>query len=120
MDHDKLPHDHGQSADEVMEKCPSSDDFQKVSDLLRQLVTRADGRIAIMAGCGVNETNIRALAEATGVTEFHFSAREAVASAMRLRNDEVKMGSSEADEYSRMVTTARRVRATIAQLDANY
>ena len=90
------------------------------ADLLRQLVARADGRIAIMAGCGVNETNIRALAEATGVTEFHFSAREAVASAMRLRNDEVKMGSSEADEYSRMVTTARRVRATIAQLDANY
>ena len=37
MDHDKLPHDHGQSADEVMEKCPSSDDFQKVSELLRQL-----------------------------------------------------------------------------------
>ena len=90
------------------------------ADLLRQLVARADGRIAIMAGCGVNETNIRALAEATGVMEFHFSAREAVASAMRLRNDEVKMGSSEADEYSRMVTTARRVRATIAQLDANY
>ena len=40
MEHDKLPHDHGQSADEVMEKCPSSDDFQKVSELLRQL---ADG-----------------------------------------------------------------------------
>ena len=37
MEHDKLPHDHGQSADEVMEKCPSSDDFQKVSELLRQL-----------------------------------------------------------------------------------
>ena len=37
MEHDKLPHDHGQSADEVMEKCPSVDDFQKVSELLRQL-----------------------------------------------------------------------------------
>ena len=50
MDHDKLPHDHGQSADEVMEKCPSSDDFQKVSELLRQLrsadliVSRREGK----------------------------------------------------------------------------
>ena len=37
MEHDKLPHDHGQSADEVMENCPAVEDFQKISELLRQL-----------------------------------------------------------------------------------
>lgn len=37
MEHDRLPHDHGQSADAVMENCPAACDFQQVSDLLRQL-----------------------------------------------------------------------------------
>ena len=37
MEQSKLPHDHGQSAGEVMEHCPSATDFQEVSQLLRQL-----------------------------------------------------------------------------------
>lgn len=37
MELNKLPHDHGQSAEQVMAQCPSADDFQKISDLLRQL-----------------------------------------------------------------------------------
>jgi DNA-binding transcriptional ArsR family regulator len=37
MEHDKLPHDHGQSPEEVMEKCPSAEDFQTMAELLRQL-----------------------------------------------------------------------------------
>ncbi|MEI3102310.1 MAG: hypothetical protein V8T45_11470 [Oscillospiraceae bacterium] len=37
MEQSKLPHDHGQSAGEVMEHCPSAADFQEVSQLLRQL-----------------------------------------------------------------------------------
>ena len=84
--------------------------------LLRQLVEAAANRITILAGCGVNETNIRSLAQTTGVTEFHFSAREPVASAMKVRNAAVKMGNKDVDEYMRMVTTAHRVRETIAQL----
>lgn len=87
--------------------------------LIRRLVDLADGKIAILAGCGVNEGNIRRLAEDTNAHEFHFSAREAVASGMLLRNEEVAMGSKDADEYTRMVTTARRVRATIAQICGN-
>jgi DNA-binding transcriptional ArsR family regulator len=37
MEHDKLPHDHGQSPEEVMEKCPSAEDFQTMAEMLRQL-----------------------------------------------------------------------------------
>ena len=84
--------------------------------LLRQLVEAAGNRITVWAGWGVNETNIRSLAQTTGVTEFHFSAREPVASAMKVRNAAVKMGNKDVDEYMRMVTTAHRVRETIAQL----
>ncbi len=86
------------------------------ADLLRRLVERASGRVIILAGCGVNETNIRQLAEESGVDEFHFSAREKVRSAMKYSNPEVLMGSADVDEYVRDVTTAERVRCTIGQL----
>ena len=84
--------------------------------LLRQLHEKAAGRIIILAGCGVNEQNIRSLYEQTGVTEYHFSAREAVKSKMRFSNPEVFMGDPNTDEDTLLYTTEARVRATIAQL----
>ena len=84
--------------------------------LLHDLQAYAAGRIILLAGCGVNETNIRQLAQDTGIREFHFSAREKVKSLMTFTNPEVTMGAKDADEYSRDVTTARRVRATIEAL----
>ncbi len=85
-------------------------------ELIRMLVKKSQGRISIMAGCGVNENNIRQLAQSTGVNEFHFSAREKIRSSMKLSNPEVLMGSNGVDEYVREVTSARRVRQTIAAL----
>ncbi len=43
---------------------------------LHQLVEQAAGRIAVMPGGGITARNIRPLAEATGATEFHLSAKE--------------------------------------------
>lgn len=87
--------------------------------LLKTLHEQACGRIAVMAGCGVNEQNIRLIAEATGVSEFHFSAREPRKSLMVFSNPDVYMGAKDADEDTILVTTAQRVRATIGQLDAS-
>lgn len=84
--------------------------------LLRQLCEQANGRIAIMAGCGVNEQNIRRIHEATGLSEFHFSAREPLRSQMQFSNPDVYMGAKGADEDSILRTTARRVSDTIEQL----
>ena len=84
--------------------------------LLKELQAYAKGRIILLAGCGVNETNIRQLAQDTGIHEFHFSAREQVKSQMIFTNPEVTMGDKDADEYTRDVTTARRVRNTIEAL----
>ena len=84
--------------------------------LLRQLHEQASGRIIILAGCGVNEQNIRRIHEATGVTEFHFSAREPLRSQMLYSNPDVYMGAKGADEDTILRTTARRVSDTIAQL----
>ena len=40
-------------------------------ELLSELVRRADGRIIIMPGSGVNRDNLDSVAAATGATEFH-------------------------------------------------
>ena len=43
--------------------------------LIKQLVEKADGRIIIMPGSGVNSKNLALLASETGANEFHASAR---------------------------------------------
>ncbi|MBQ2497807.1 MAG: copper homeostasis protein CutC [Prevotella sp.] len=86
-------------------------------DLLKKLHEQAAGRIKILAGCGVNEENIRKIHETTGVTEFHFSAREPRKSQMIFSNPDVYMGAKGADEDTILVTSAERVRATIEQLE---
>ena len=84
--------------------------------LLRQLHAQAAGRITLLAGCGVNEGNIATIARETGIDEFHFSARVAVKSAMTFSNPDVYRGAKGADEESVDITSAERVRNTIAQL----
>lgn len=84
------------------------------ANLLKQLNEQACGRIALMAGCGVNEQNIAQLAQVTGIHQFHFSARERVESSMLYRNDHVSMGGTVTiDEYSRLVTTSQRIAKTM-------
>ena len=87
--------------------------------LLKELQEKAGGRITLLAGCGVNEGNIARIARETGIQEFHFSAREEVASGMHYRNEAVSMGGTvHISEYARPVTTAQRVARTIQALTA--
>jgi copper homeostasis protein len=44
--------------------------------MLKRLQEIADGRIAILAGSGINDKNIEKIKLSTGISEFHFSARE--------------------------------------------
>lgn len=85
-------------------------------ELLAKLNRQAAGRIILMAGSGVTEQNIREIHEATGLREFHFSAREPQPSAMRYVNPDLYMGRPGANEAALDYTTVRRVAATIAQL----
>lgn len=43
--------------------------------VIQQLVKQANGRIQIMAGCGINADNIKQIIEQTQVPEIHFSAK---------------------------------------------
>ncbi len=46
--------------------------------MLKHLREKANGRIAIMAGSGINESNILRIQQSAGISEFHFSARESI------------------------------------------
>lgn len=72
--------------------------------------------IQLLAGSGVNEENIRQIFDATGIHEYHFSARVNVVSKMKHYNHEVYMGVKGADESNSLVTSAEKVRNTIKQL----
>ncbi len=46
--------------------------------LLQKLVKYAAGRVVIMPGAGITDTNIDAIAEVSGAHEFHFTAKKMV------------------------------------------
>ncbi len=87
------------------------------SALIAELVRRAQGRIIITPGCGVNETNVAGLARDTGATEFHMSARRRVEGGMVYRNERVSMGGTvTVEEFARDVTDPERVARSIEAL----
>lgn len=87
--------------------------------LLSELVTKANGRIIVMPGSGVNETNIATLTKKTKATEFHFSAREPIDSKMIYRNPNLKMGGTvvSIDEFVQNITDAQKVKRTIDKIN---
>ncbi|WP_343521876.1 copper homeostasis protein CutC [Pedobacter sp.] len=89
------------------------------AEKLAQLIKKANGRITIMPGAGINETNIQQLIDKTGATQFHASAKEFVASKMTFRNNESKMGSIE-DEYRYELTSVTKVRALTEIIGKNF
>lgn len=84
--------------------------------MLKKLVTRAAGRISIMAGGGVSAENAKEIVDSTGVNELHASARSEYQSKMKFRNNEVNMGADGVDEYMLMETNPLKVEAIISEL----
>ncbi len=85
--------------------------------LLAELVKRADGRIAIMPGSGVNDRNIARLWQETKAQAFHLSAKRTVASGMAFRREGVPMGLPMMSEFERYVTDGMQVRACRVALE---
>ncbi len=87
-------------------------DAVKGIPLIAELVKRADGRIIIMPGCGVRESNIAKIEAETGAKEFHTSARRIIYSRMEYRNENVPMGSNiVSSEFETVETDRRKVSA---------
>jgi copper homeostasis protein len=81
-------------------------------ELIAQLVRQAAGRIVIMAGGGVDETNAAELVSATGVTEIHVRGTREIDEQLVFHQHAVPFRKAlPGDERVRRVTDAERVRA---------
>jgi len=83
------------------------------TELLKKLVETANGRIIIMPGSGIDESNIEEIYKETGVNEFHASLRTSFESPMIYRNTEISMGTHAENEYKRLLTDPDRVKKVI-------
>lgn len=82
-------------------------------ELIAHLVRQAGDRLTVMPGAGVNESNIRELADATGAREYHLSGQKKAASQMTYRNPHVFMGVPGLPEYEIATTDAERIRLVV-------
>jgi len=79
--------------------------------LIGELVRKANGRIAIMAGSGVNENTVGEIVKQAGVKEIHFSATAFDESPMTYRNPNIAgMGSEEGSEFKLRTVDPERIR----------
>jgi copper homeostasis protein len=81
------------------------------------MVKAAVGRIAIMPGGGITAENIAVIAQGTGASEFHSSARTAFPSPVEFRKQGMAMGDLRDREYCRFSVRAESVRALLQGLD---
>lgn len=80
-------------------------------DLIAELIKKANGRIAIMPGSGVNETTVEEIVKKTGAKEIHFSAIGSRPSLMEYKNTNIAgMGSEEGAEFLVRTVDAERIR----------
>jgi copper homeostasis protein len=84
---------------------------------IAQMVVIARGKIAIMAGSGIDSHNVAKLARASGVTEFHASLRKRVESPVTYRKDDVHMGNQKNLEFIRYELREEDVRALRQAVD---
>jgi copper homeostasis protein len=84
---------------------------------IARMVEAANGRIVIMPGGGITADSIVTIAEATGATEFHSSARTAFPSPVKFRKQGMAMGDIRGHEYRRFTVREENVRALVEMLE---
>jgi len=81
------------------------------AELIGQLIDKANGRIAIMPGSGVNEETVEEIIKKSGAKEIHFSATAFRESGMAFKNQQIAgMGSDEGSEFKLRTVDPQRVR----------
>ena len=78
--------------------------------LIKQLIEKANDRIIIMPGSGVNSKNIFQIAETTGTVEFHSSARKKTKSNMEFNNPALN------EDLESMVVDEEEIKKMVALL----
>ena len=84
------------------------------TELISQLVHQAGGRIIIMPGSGINESNIAWIAKETGAKEFHLTGRKTIDSEMIFRRQNIAIGGiTGLPEFSRKVADPEKIKCII-------
>lgn len=86
-------------------------------ELLGSLVEKADGRIDILAGAGVDDSVIESLAAEAKVRSFHMSGKTVLDSRMEFRREGVPMGIPGFSEFEIWQTDAEKVKRARRVLD---
>jgi copper homeostasis protein len=84
---------------------------------ITHMVRAARGRIAIMPGSGITPATIAKIAQATGATEFHASARTASPSPVSFRKPGMALGDLRNREYRRFAVREKSVRDLVRALE---
>ena len=79
-------------------------------DAIARLAKAARGRIAIMAGGGIDHRDAATIVERAGVSEIHVGLSSPLASPMRHRNPRLSMGKVQGCEYQRAQVLEESVR----------
>jgi len=83
----------------------------KGAELIGELIKKANGRIAIMPGSGVNENTVEDILIKSKAKEIHFSATAFRESEMKYRNPQIDgMGSEEGSEFKLRTVDPERVK----------
>jgi copper homeostasis protein len=84
---------------------------------IARMVEVARGKIAIMAGSGINAHSLAKVARTSGATEFHASLRKRVESPVTYRKSDVRMGNQNSAEFIRYQLIEGDVRALRQAVD---
>jgi copper homeostasis protein len=84
---------------------------------LQKMVKQANGKLSVMAGAGVNATNVSDIVTQTGVHEVHLSGKSIRESHMAYRNPKATMGNREIDDFTIPITDYQLVRAVTCQFE---
>jgi copper homeostasis protein len=83
----------------------------KGAELIGELIRKANGRIAIMPGSGVNENTVEAILSVSKAQEIHFSATSSRPSDMQYKNADIAgMGPDEGSEFVVRTVDPERVK----------
>ena len=87
---------------------------------IRELVRASDGRIQVMAAGGVRAENVREIARATGVLQFHAALRQAMPSPVKNQMRKVRLGDPGVDDYARTTVRTEDVRILRKAVDRAF
>lgn len=83
------------------------------TELIKQLIKKAENQIEILIGSGVNKKVIEVVYEKTEGTSYHMSGKEVLQSQMIYRKEGVNMGLSSFSEFEIWQTKEEKIREAV-------